>query len=99
MAISSPEMMLVPGDTELMTDQTNVSRATPRQTQVDITERAAANLAANAVLVTDAKVLGHNVSVSTRMSPVGKHEQRSHPRQDIPWSSWWLSVGEQGFCG
>lgn len=55
MAISSPEMMLVPKTGVRKEPQ---QHAKPRkQTEVDVTERTATDLAANAVLVTDAKIL------------------------------------------
>lgn len=54
MAISSPEMMLVP---RAESDRSAAGAESWKRTEVDVTERTATDLAANAVLITDAEVL------------------------------------------
>jgi hypothetical protein len=54
MAISSPEMMLVPVD---VSGAQAVGDGRRLRTEVDVTETAATNLAADSVLVADAEVL------------------------------------------
>jgi hypothetical protein len=69
MAISSPEMMLVPAHVSYGEAGNNVTR-----TKVDVTERTATNLAADSILVADTEILPR-VSL-LRCSRVCVHDRR-----------------------